>query len=82
MTNPELVESDDERLARLYPWLRPEMIKALREQGVDPEAYAKRAGRLREDPEGCITQLPVSPEDKARIEQEINEPLFSKKGAG
>lgn len=65
-------ETADERLIRSYPWLSPATIKCLREQGVDPEDYAKRASRRREDPPGYIGQLPVSPEDQKRIDAEIN----------
>lgn len=41
----------------------------------DPEDYAKRAARLRIDTEEGLTPRPLTPEQKARIAKEIDEPL-------
>lgn len=68
-------ETVDERLSRLYPWLSPETIKALRDQGVDPESFAKRASRRRVDTEEGLTSRVLTPEDEARIAKELDEPL-------
>lgn len=68
---PKKPETVEKRLAREYPWLTPECIATLREQGVDPEAYAKRASRLRLDPDDASI-IGTTPTQTA-TDKEMNE---------